>query len=117
MQALERQVDVVRDKLEGPIDFVGQDLAEQYQRQILWASGALAFVIGFALQSMRALLIVFAAGFLVCLAVTGPSYSTYTRNPIRWLPNLDRYGTSNSESSSSSGTPETATAIDDRKDR
>ncbi|GAA5844994.1 hypothetical protein JCM3766R1_004841 [Sporobolomyces carnicolor] len=97
MQALERQLEVVRNKLEGPIDFQGQELAEQWQKQILWSSGLVAFVVGLVLQSLQATLILFAAGFLACLAVTAPSYPSYNRDPITWLAPLSEFGLAPSE--------------------
>ncbi|GAA5853331.1 hypothetical protein JCM5353_006273 [Sporobolomyces roseus] len=92
MQALDAQLDLLRNKLEGKIDFEGQELADTYQKQILWASGAVAFVVGFVSQSLKVLLGVFGLGFLICIAVTAPSYPSYNQHPIKWLPTLNKYG-------------------------
>ncbi|GAA6061921.1 hypothetical protein JCM10212_000546 [Sporobolomyces blumeae] len=82
----------LRAKLEGKIDFHGQDLVEERQRRILWTTGAVAFCVGFVAQSLRLLMLVFSLGFFACLAVTGPSYSTYNQHPIKWVEPLDEFG-------------------------
>ncbi|GAA5875652.1 hypothetical protein JCM16303_003944 [Sporobolomyces ruberrimus] len=147
MEAIDAQLDVLRNKLEGKIvsllvssscrsrvssfnspstplhprekDFEGQELAEDYQQKILWASGALAFIVGFALQSLQALLVVFALGFVACLAVTAPSYPSYNQHPITWLPTLNKFGLEESEriASGQEGVLKEETIEEDRKDR
>ncbi|GAA5875695.1 hypothetical protein JCM16303_003957 [Sporobolomyces ruberrimus] len=119
MQAIDAQLDVLRDKLEGKIDFEGQELAEDYQQKILWASGALAFIVGIALQSLQALLIVFALGFVACLAVTAPSFPSYNQHPVAWLPTLNKYGLEESggNPSGQEGVVKEETVEEDRKDR
>ncbi|GAA5985403.1 hypothetical protein JCM5350_007754 [Sporobolomyces pararoseus] len=97
MDVIDKQLDKLRNKLEGKIDLEGQELAEQYQRHILWASGGIAFLVGLVLQSLQALLIIFALGFFLCLAVTAPSYPSYNQHPIKWLPTLNKYGLAESE--------------------
>ncbi|GAA6023869.1 hypothetical protein JCM11491_003299 [Sporobolomyces phaffii] len=85
-------LDLLRDKLEGNIASRPSELAEQYQQQILWSSGVVAFVVGIALGSLRALVGVLALGFVLALAVTAPAYAAYTQNPVRWLATLDDDG-------------------------
>ncbi|GAA5969959.1 hypothetical protein JCM3765_002323 [Sporobolomyces pararoseus] len=120
MDVIDRQLDRLRNKLEGKIDFEGQELAEQYQRQILWVSGAIAFLVGVVLQSLQVLLIIFAIGFLLCLAVTAPSYPSYNQHPINWLPTLNKYGLAEEgEDDTAKGGSETSIDKDteDKKDR
>ncbi|GAA5915322.1 signal peptidase complex subunit SPC1 [Sporobolomyces salmoneus] len=92
MQALDAQLDLLRTKLEGKIDFEGQELAEEWQKRILWFSGVLAFLLGLVLQSLKVTFGVFGLGFVLCLAVTAPSYSCYNSNPIEWVTKLNKFG-------------------------
>ncbi|BGO96895.1 hypothetical protein RTG_00318 [Rhodotorula toruloides ATCC 204091] len=90
--SLTAQLDALRDSLECKIDFVGQDLVEQRARVILWASAAVAFVLGFALQNLKVTFAIFTLGFLGCLAVTLPPLPAYNAHPVKWLDPLDEYG-------------------------
>lgn len=76
---------------------------------------AIAFVVGFAVQSLRLTLGLFGLAYVVCLAVrcawyrcraelekltclvvalqvTLPPLPAYTAHPVKWLPTLDQYG-------------------------
>ncbi|KAJ8296719.1 Signal peptidase complex subunit 1 [Rhodotorula toruloides] len=108
--SLTAQLDALRDSLECKIDFVGQDLVERRARVILWASAAVAFVLGFALQNLKITFAIFTLGFLGCLAVclpvlalldiahasneqvTLPPLPAYNAHPVKWLDPLGEYG-------------------------
>ncbi|BGP21915.1 microsomal signal peptidase 12kDa subunit [Rhodotorula toruloides] len=75
-------------------DFAGQDLVEKRARVILWASAAIAFVLGFALQNLKATFAIFTLGFVSCLTVTLPPLPAYNSHPVKWLDPLDEYGES-----------------------
>ncbi|GAA5911948.1 hypothetical protein JCM6882_004722 [Rhodosporidiobolus microsporus] len=85
-------LDALSKQFEGNIDFVGQDLAEQRVKVVLWAAAAIAFVAGFAVQDLRVTFGIFGVGFLSCLALVVPPLPAYTAHPVKWLNTLDEYG-------------------------
>ncbi|TNY21736.1 microsomal signal peptidase 12 kDa subunit-domain-containing protein [Rhodotorula diobovata] len=92
MDLIHAKVDQLKDSLEGKIDFVGQDIAEQRAKWLLWSSALVAFVVGAALQSVRLSLGIFATGFLATLALVLPPLPAYTAHPVKWLDTLDDFG-------------------------
>ncbi|GAA5853367.1 hypothetical protein JCM8547_002429 [Rhodosporidiobolus lusitaniae] len=79
-------------KFEGNIDFVGQELAEQRVKVVLWATAAVAFVVGFSAQDLRVTFGLFCVGVLGALALVIPPLPAYTAHPVKWLDTLDEYG-------------------------
>ncbi|BGP45070.1 hypothetical protein JCM10450v2_000887 [Rhodotorula kratochvilovae] len=92
MDRIHAKVDQLKDSLEGKIDFVGQDIAEQRTRWLLWSSAVIAFIVGCALQSLKLTFGIFAAGFIGTLALVLPPLPAYTAHPVQWLETLDEYG-------------------------
>ncbi|GAA6040790.1 hypothetical protein JCM8097_003302 [Rhodosporidiobolus ruineniae] len=78
--------------LEGKIDFHGQDLVEHRISAVLWATAAVAFIVGLAAQSLKLTFGTFALGYVLCLAWTVPPLPAYTAHPVKWLAPLDEYG-------------------------
>ncbi|KDE06061.1 hypothetical protein MVLG_03613 [Microbotryum lychnidis-dioicae p1A1 Lamole] len=86
----EKQLDLLYKRMECPIDFVGQERTNMLMQQMLWATGAVSFVVGFAFQSLKLTLLLFAAGYVLTLFTILPPYPAYNQNPVKWLaPALD----------------------------
>ncbi|ORY62865.1 microsomal signal peptidase 12 kDa subunit-domain-containing protein [Leucosporidium creatinivorum] len=88
----DKKLKELQQSLEGRIDFVGQERVEELTKQILWSTGALSFIVGLVLQSLKVSVGIFSLGFLGCCAVVLPSYPSYNAHPVAWLPKLDEYG-------------------------
>ncbi|KAF8881585.1 microsomal signal peptidase 12 kDa subunit-domain-containing protein [Infundibulicybe gibba] len=74
---------------EGKIDFAGQQLADQISRVVLIAATIISFIVGFALQSLRATFGIFGASTLLLAFVVIPPWPMFNRNPVKWLSNVD----------------------------
>ncbi|KAL9550103.1 hypothetical protein MBANPS3_004890 [Mucor bainieri] len=73
------------DILECTIDFEGQKLAEQLTHYLLVAS----FIVGYSMQSMQMLLIVFAAGLALTALAVIPPWPMYNKHPQPFLQPQD----------------------------
>ncbi|KAI9811808.1 MAG: hypothetical protein M1826_003029 [Phylliscum demangeonii] len=78
--------DVLRDTLDGIIDFRGQQVADTLTTWLLSISGVIAFVVGFVRQDIFLTLYLGLAGTALTFAVVVPPWPAYNRNPVRWLP-------------------------------
>ncbi|KAL9601878.1 MAG: hypothetical protein Q9219_002231 [cf. Caloplaca sp. 3 TL-2023] len=96
----------VQDKLEGQIDFQGQELTELFSTIILSLTGVclqtdffhgsrivltaarqlLAFVLGFVQQSIWVTLWVGLGGSALTFLIVVPAWPIYNENPEKWLP-------------------------------
>ncbi|GAA5939934.1 hypothetical protein JCM3775_007153 [Rhodotorula graminis] len=92
MDQVHAKLDQLKASLEGNIDFVGQDLAEQRAKWFLWSSALIALLVGAVLQSVRLSLGIFAVGFFATLALVLPPLPAYTAHPVKWLDTLDEFG-------------------------
>ena len=66
------------------MDYAGQRLAERVGLYIMSAFACAGFAYGYRVGSYRAMLALFASGCVVAIAVTGPAWGVYRRNPVRW---------------------------------
>ncbi|GAA5839576.1 hypothetical protein JCM11251_003550 [Rhodosporidiobolus azoricus] len=85
-------LDQLNKQLEGKIDFVGQDLADQRVKVVLWTTAFISFLAGFIAQDLRVTFGLSVAGFLGCLAFVVPPLPAYNSHPVKWLDTLDEYG-------------------------
>ncbi|SCV68696.1 BQ2448_817 [Microbotryum intermedium] len=81
----EQQLDLLYKRMECPIDFVGQERTSVLMQQMLWATGAISFVIGIIFQSLKLTMLLFAAGYVLTLFTTLPPYPAYNQDPVKWL--------------------------------
>ncbi|GAA5964265.1 hypothetical protein JCM21900_001807 [Sporobolomyces salmonicolor] len=114
MQALDTQVATLKNKLEGRIDFHGQEVVDRLSKQILWTAGLVAFLVGFLFQSLKLTFSIFTLGFLACLVLVVPAYPSLTAHPVRWLAPLDEYG---EPISAGEAGGRSDTVVEGRKDR
>lgn len=68
------------------IDFEGQKLTEKLMQIILIAFGAVAFIVGFCLQSVRISCYIMLAGMIITALVILPPWPFYSKHPIKFLP-------------------------------
>ncbi|KDQ10899.1 hypothetical protein BOTBODRAFT_115236, partial [Botryobasidium botryosum FD-172 SS1] len=67
-------------------DFEGQRMAEQLMNYTLYPATVIAFIVGFAFQSLRlSFSILGAAVLLLCLLVL-PPWPYLNQHPVPWLP-------------------------------
>ncbi|KAG6331468.1 hypothetical protein ID866_7621 [Astraeus odoratus] len=76
----------LQDLMEGKIDFIGQKRADDITRIAMVASVVVAFVLGFALQSLRIAVLAFAASTVLLLVAVVPPWPVYNSHPVQWLP-------------------------------
>ncbi|KAK1768512.1 microsomal signal peptidase 12 kDa subunit-domain-containing protein [Phialemonium atrogriseum] len=79
-------LDQVRDVAEGQIDFEGQKLSELIVHVALSAVGALAFIVGYALQDIKLALYIGLGGTALVFVLVVPPWPFFNRNPVKWLP-------------------------------
>ncbi|KAG2196636.1 hypothetical protein INT46_002344 [Mucor plumbeus] len=77
------------DVLECTIDFDGQKLAEQLTHYLLILSGIVSFIVGYSMQSMQILLIVFTAGLALTASVVIPPWPMYNKHPQPFISQED----------------------------
>ncbi|CAO3623859.1 unnamed protein product [Mucor hiemalis] len=77
------------DIIECSIDFDGQRLADQITYILLIATGVVSFIVGYALQSIQTLLIIFAAGLAITTLVVVPPWPMYNKHPQPWIEDKD----------------------------
>ncbi|KAG6810692.1 hypothetical protein H0H92_010716 [Tricholoma furcatifolium] len=76
----------VQELTEGKIDFEGQLLVERISRVVLIGSAVLAFIVGFAMQSLFATMAIFFGATLVLALVVLPPWPMFNAHPVEWLP-------------------------------
>ncbi|GAA5795822.1 microsomal signal peptidase 12 kDa subunit-domain-containing protein [Helicostylum pulchrum] len=69
------------DIIECTIDFEGQRLAEQFTHILLIASGIVSFVVGYYLQSLQMVMMLFAGGLVLTALVAIPPWPMYNKHP------------------------------------
>lgn len=74
----------LQDIFEGKIDFIGQKRVDSISRIWLAASTVVSFVVGFALQSLRATMGAFALSTLLLFVMAVPPWPVYNRHPVEW---------------------------------
>ncbi|EKM51058.1 uncharacterized protein PHACADRAFT_103550, partial [Phanerochaete carnosa HHB-10118-sp] len=67
-------------------DFEGQKKVEQISRVTLVAVTIVSFIVGFALQSLRATFGILIAANIVLFAVVVPPWPMFNCHPVKWLP-------------------------------
>ncbi|KAA1473218.1 microsomal signal peptidase 12 kDa subunit [Dentipellis sp. KUC8613] len=79
----------VQQLLDGKIDFEGQKTVDTLTRFVLVTLTAVSFVLGCALQSLRATFGLYGVGVAVLLLVVIPPWPMYNAHPVQWLPALE----------------------------
>ncbi|KAK8937551.1 putative signal peptidase complex subunit 1 [Platanthera guangdongensis] len=67
------------------MDWQGQKLAEKLMQIFLVAFAIVAFVVGYALGSFQAMLLIYAGGVLLTALVTVPNWPAFNRHQLIWL--------------------------------
>lgn len=73
-------------KIDPPIDYIGQHLANRIVHTTLIVSVGMAFISGHIYKDIFVMGYAYACGSLVALAVVVPSWPIYRRNPVSSLP-------------------------------
>ncbi|PSR74582.1 hypothetical protein PHLCEN_2v9759 [Hermanssonia centrifuga] len=76
----------VQRLVEGKIDFEGQKRVDQITRVALVAITIVSFLVGFALQSLRATFGTFGSSTILLILVVVPQWPIYNHHPVTWLP-------------------------------
>ncbi|OIW33319.1 SPC12-domain-containing protein [Coniochaeta ligniaria NRRL 30616] len=79
-------LDQIREVAEGQIDFEGQNLAELIVNVALSLIGAIAFIVGYALQDIKLALYIALGGTILVFGVVVPPWPFFNRHPVKWLP-------------------------------
>ncbi|KAI9356082.1 microsomal signal peptidase 12 kDa subunit-domain-containing protein [Pilaira anomala] len=69
------------DFIECTIDFEGQRLAEHLTHYLLIASGIISFIVGYSLQSLQMVMMIFAVGLVLTALVVIPPWPLYNKHP------------------------------------
>ncbi|GJE99682.1 microsomal signal peptidase [Phanerochaete sordida] len=83
MDALQAKIQSI---FEGKIDFEGQKKVEQISRVTLVAAAVVSFIVGFALQSLRATFVIFISANIVLFLVVVPPWPMFNQHPVKFLP-------------------------------
>lgn len=86
MSFIDPHIVSLKQSLEGNIDFVGQEAADNLAKQILWSSAVVGFVLGFTLQDIRVTFGIFGVGGVACVLAVLPPWKRYNSHPVSWLP-------------------------------
>ncbi|KAI0795860.1 microsomal signal peptidase [Abortiporus biennis] len=86
MPSLDELKSKANEILEGKIDFEGQNKVEYIVRIWMTAATILSFVIGFALQSLKATFGAFSLSVILLSVLVVPPWGSYNRHPVQWLP-------------------------------
>ncbi|KAL4254152.1 SPCS1 family protein [Abortiporus biennis] len=86
MPSLDELKSKANEILEGKIDFEGQNKVEYIVRIWMTAATILSFVIGFALQSLKATFGAFSLSVILLSVLVVPPWGAYNRHPVQWLP-------------------------------
>jgi len=79
-------LDKVRDAVEAPIDFQGQQLAQTVNYAMLIASGIISFIIGFVTENVYNTVWAGCAGVVITMLAVVPPWPFYNKRPVNWLP-------------------------------
>ncbi|CAH2061517.1 unnamed protein product [Thlaspi arvense] len=67
------------------MDWQGQKLVEQLMQILLVISGVVAVAVGYATESFRTMMLIYAAGAVLATLITVPNWPFYNRHPLKWL--------------------------------
>jgi len=83
---MDAALDQVRDIVEAPIDFQGQQLATKINYILLTLTGILSFLAGAITSNVYNCVYVGLAGCVVTMLAVVPPWPIYNKNPVQWLP-------------------------------
>mmetsp|Transcript_10486 Transcript_10486/g.32041 ORF Transcript_10486/g.32041 Transcript_10486/m.32041 type:complete len:110 (+) Transcript_10486:198-527(+) len=66
------------------MDLKGQQRAERVFTVILSTTAVSAFLVGFAMQNMRYMMLIFASGVALGLIASIPEWWLYRKDPLKW---------------------------------
>lgn len=75
----------IKQKLVFPIDFPSQRNTERLINTILAAGSVVACLVGFYMQSLTYLLMIYGSVVVLTLIVVVPAYPSYTRRKLDWV--------------------------------
>ncbi|KZW04184.1 microsomal signal peptidase 12 kDa subunit [Exidia glandulosa HHB12029] len=81
-------MDDILKLVEFKIDFEGQKLAELIYRVVAVAATLLAFIVGYATQSMLACVAIFGGASVLLLAGLTIPWPAFNAHPVVWLPEV-----------------------------
>ena len=70
------------------MDFKGQKTSEYISTVLVSVFAAVAFVLGYVLQSFNLMMALFTAGVGLAFLITVPDWWVYNQHPLEWLPPL-----------------------------
>jgi len=71
------------------MDWKGQALAEKRAMKMMVIGCALAFFVGYFMQSFMTTIYVYAATVVATILVTGPNWAAYNKHPITFVAGKD----------------------------
>ncbi|KAI8803647.1 microsomal signal peptidase 12 kDa subunit-domain-containing protein [Cladochytrium replicatum] len=71
------------------MDFEGQRQAELVCQVLLWSSGFVGLVVGYALQSIRVVFGCLGIGTALSFLLLVPGWPVFNRHPVKWLPKIE----------------------------
>ncbi|CAA7019819.1 unnamed protein product [Microthlaspi erraticum] len=67
------------------MDWQGQKLVEQLMQILLVIAGVVAVVVGYATESFRTMMLIYAGGVVLTTLITVPNWPFYNLHPLKWL--------------------------------
>ncbi|KAF8079933.1 hypothetical protein N665_0989s0003 [Sinapis alba] len=67
------------------MDWQGQKLVEQLMQILLVISGVVAVVVGYATESFRTMMLIYAGGVVLATMITVPNWPFYNNHHLKWL--------------------------------
>ncbi|CAH8361866.1 unnamed protein product [Eruca vesicaria subsp. sativa] len=67
------------------MDWQGQKVVEQVMQILLVICGVVAVVVGYATESFRMMMMIYAGGVVLATLVTVPDWPFYNHHPLKWL--------------------------------
>ncbi|KAJ0233413.1 signal peptidase complex subunit 1 [Hirschfeldia incana] len=67
------------------MDWQGQKVVEQLMQILLVISGVVAVVAGYATESFRTMMLIYAGGVVLATLITVPDWPFYNHHPLKWL--------------------------------
>ncbi|XP_024014202.1 probable signal peptidase complex subunit 1 [Eutrema salsugineum] len=67
------------------MDWQGQKLVEQLMQILLVISGVVAVVVGYATESFRTMMLIYAGGVVLTTLITVPNWPFYNLHHLKWL--------------------------------